>query len=532
MHDLRLLALLHAGAILAAVAASPRPAAADIPGSPRIYDVEAYDVEGAKLLNVDEVETAVYPYLGPGRTVADIEKARAALQKAYSDRGYSSVVVDLPQQNIDDKAANIVRLHVVEATVGRLRVTGARYFSPDAIKREAAAFQEGQVPNINQAQAEVAELNRDPDRRVNPVLRAGVVPGTVDVDLNVHDSLPLHATLELNNDHNQYTTPLRILASVTYDNLFQLDHSASFTYGVAPENRANSEIFAGSYLAPVANTPVSLLVSGYDSNSNVATLGGTTVLGKGYSAGFRTIYQLPRLSGFIQSINLGMDFKRFDELIQVPTTTPTYAPVHYWPIVAAYNLQHDSEKASTTASLSITAGILDVGSSTAEFENARLNARPDFVHVNLDITHTETLWRGFTASQRVVGQLSDGPLVSSEEFAGGGFTSVRGYLQSEAVGDEGVTGQLELVTPTLSPKTTPALDSLRVYAFTDGGSIWILQPLADQTKYFALASAGLGLRLALLRHISGDVAVAVPFITGPATHAGRPRATFSLKSDF
>jgi hemolysin activation/secretion protein len=541
MHRLRQLAAAMPTALIAAfVGTMPNAATADVasaaaPASARTFDVEAYDVDGARLLGVEDVEDAVYPYLGPGRTTGDIEKARAALEKAYRDRGYSTVVVNLPEQTVAD---NIVRLHVVEATVGRLRVTGSRYFSPEAIKREAAAFKEGQAPNINLAQAEVAELNRDPDRRVTPVLRAGVVPGTVDVDLTVNDTLPLHGSVELNNDHNQYTAPLRTYASLTYDNLFQLDHSATFTYGVAPQDRANEEIFAGSYLAPFANTPVSLLISGYRSNSNVATLGGATVLGDGYSGGFRVVVQLPHVADLIQSVSIGIDYRNFNENIFQATApdqaaiAPTRAPVRYMPIVATYSVQHNTDKATTSATLSVTTGVLGLGSETAGFEYARANARPDFVHVNVDFTQTETLWRGFTASQHLVGQIADGPVVSSEELAGGGFTSVRGYLQSEAIGDEGLTGQLELVAPTLKSHETRVFDLLRFYGFVDGGSIWILQPLIDQQKYFALASAGAGVRMALFRHLSGDIEVAVPFISGVGTHADRPRATFSLKSDF
>jgi hemolysin activation/secretion protein len=525
--------LLRAGVLLAVVGVTAgRPGAdAQSTSTParRTYDVEAYDVDGAKLLQVVDIENAVYPFLGPDRTVADIEAARAALEKLYRDRGFSSVVVELPAQTVAD---DIVRLHVVEATVGRLRVTGSRYFSPDGIRQEAAAFAEGGVPNIDKAQKELAQLNRASDLRVTPVLRAGVVPGTVDVDLKVSDTFPLHASVELNNDHNQYTEPLRTIATIHYDDLWQLEHSVSFTYDVAPQDRANSEIFAGSYLAPLANSPVSLLVSGYHSNSNVASLASTTVLGKGYSVGGRAIYQFPNISGLSQSISLGIDFKDVAEKIQISTTPATSAIIEYWPITATYNLQQEGAKTSAKLALSVTVGTPGLGSNTSDFENTRFDARPEFVHVNLDLDETETLWRGFQASQRVVGQIADGSLVSSEEFAAGGLTSVRGYLQAEAVGDEGLTGSLELLTPSLAPSGARWLDSLKVFAFADGGSVWVLLPQVDQTKFFALASAGAGLRLALLRHLTADVALAVPFISGVATHADHPRATFSLKSDF
>ena len=521
--------------LMACVAASPSLAAASPQGSPapasppaRTFDVEAYDVDGSKLLPTVEVETAVYPFLGPGRTAQDIEGARAALEKVYRDRGYQSVVVELPAQTVAD---NIVRLHVIEAPVGRLRVTGSRYYSPDAIKREASAFQEGKVPDIAQAQKQITELNRLPDRRVSPLLRAGVVPGTVDVDLKVNDTLPLHASVELNNDHNQFTTPLRVSASIHYDNLWQLGQSATFTYVVAPENRANSEVFAGSYLAPLINTPVSLLVFGYHSNSNVATIGGVNVLGKGYSVGFRAVDQLPRLGDWSETVSAGFDYKDISQNIEIGATS-TFAPVGYWPLDLSYNLQRQDPRLSTKVALSLTAGVRGLGSNTSDFEYARFPARPNFIHLDLDLTQTETLGHGVIASQHLSGQVADGPLVSGEQFSAGGLTSVRGYLQAEAVGDEGVTGNLELISPTLAPRWAGVFDDLRLYMFGDGGGVWVLQPAAQQAKFFSLASAGVGLRLELLRHITGEVALAVPFITDAATHADRPRATFTLKSDF
>src|SRR5579859_90703 len=344
---LRTIVLMACAAASPSLAAAP-PQASAAPATPpaRTFDVEAYDVDGAKLLPTVEVETAVYPFLGPGRTAQDIDRARAALEKAYRDRGYQSVVVELPAQTVAD---NIVRLHVIEAPVGRLRVTGSRYYSPDAIRREASAFQEGQVPDIAQAQKQITELNRLPDRRVTPLLRAGVVPGTVDVDLKVSDTLPLHASVELSDDHNQFTTPLRTSATIHYDNLWQLGHSATFTYSVAPENRADSEVFAGSYLALIVNSPFSLLAFGYRSNSNVATLGGTSVLGKGYAIGFRAIDQWPRIGDFAQTLSFGFDFKHFDENISLSNSSSADA-VEYWPFDLTYNIQRDGSKTTTKVS--------------------------------------------------------------------------------------------------------------------------------------------------------------------------------------
>ncbi|MBA3811843.1 MAG: ShlB/FhaC/HecB family hemolysin secretion/activation protein, partial [Caulobacteraceae bacterium] len=495
------------------------------------FDVEAYDVDGASLLQPVDIETAVYPFLGPGRTADDVEHARGALEKAYHDRGYQSVVVEVPAQN----PGEIIRLHVVEAPVGRLRVVGSRYFSPEVIRRLTPSLKEGEVPDFNHTQKELAETNRLSDRRVTPVLRAGVAPGTVDVDLKVSDTLPAHASLELTNDHSQDTKPLRLIASAHYDNLWQLGHSVSFTYSVAPQRPSDSQIFAGSYLAPLWGTPWSLLAYGYDSNSNVATLGGTNVLGKGYALGLRGIRQLPRLADFSQSLSFGPDFKHFDENISFGG--PVQADnVVYVPFNAVYSLQRADDRSSERGSLGVTAGIRGLGSDIAAFQFKRGDANPNFIHLNLDMALTQALGHGVEAAERFSGQLADQPLIPSEEFAAGGLASVRGYLQSEAIGDSGFSGSLELRSPALAPRLGRLADrfveDLRVYGFVDGAFLRVIDPLPEQTDVFALYSAGLGVRFQVLKYLRGDLVLALPLVDGAVTKMGQPRAVFSVKSEF
>ena len=194
--------------------------------------IREYRVRGATRLPKEEIEEAVYPFLGPGRTPVDVEDARAALEKAYKDKGYQTVVVQVPPQS---GAGGVIFLQVVENRVGRLRVRGSRYFSPTQIKKEAPSLEEGTVPNFNAVSRDIVALNQLPDRRVTPSLRTGVAPGTVDIDLEVQDKFPLHGSLELNNRYSPDTTELRLNGAVSYNNLWQLGHSIGFSFQLAPE---------------------------------------------------------------------------------------------------------------------------------------------------------------------------------------------------------------------------------------------------------------------------------------------------------
>src|ERR1700761_4993222 len=84
-------ALFAAAALLPGVAVaqnSPGAAAKQASAPERRGDITEYIVDGNTLLAAIEVQRAVYPFEGPQRPVSDTEKARAALEKAYADRGY------------------------------------------------------------------------------------------------------------------------------------------------------------------------------------------------------------------------------------------------------------------------------------------------------------------------------------------------------------------------------------------------------------------------------------------------------------
>jgi hemolysin activation/secretion protein len=507
------------------------------PAQERRVDIEAYDVDGNTKLDQDTVESAVYPFLGPQRSREDVDGAREALQKAYQAHGYQSVVVEIPPQAVTE---GIVKLHVVEAPVGRLRVVGSQYFSPSVIRNQVPSLAQGNVPNFDDAQRQISDLNRIPDRQVSPVLKPGKVPGTVDVDLHVKDTLPFHASAEINNDHSANTPPLRVVGTARYDNLWQLGHTISATYLAAPQDVAQSQVFAGSYLAPIWGTPWTLLMSGYKSNSNVNSLGGATVLGNGYALNGRAILNLPPLDDFSQSLSFGINFNHFLENVTVLQTAACVSPEHggscvtieYWPVTASYNLSRSAADSTTDASLSVTAGTRGLGSPPNQISDNRSFATGNFVHLNFDLSYTENLVADVQAVFHVTAQLADQPLVPTEQFAAGGLTSVRGYLQSEAIGDNGFSHSFELRSPSLGPLIDSYVQDWRFFIFGEWANTWILEPLSGQQDQFRLASTGAGSRFQIFDHISGNVDVAFPLKDGPTTKAFTPVTSFSLKTEF
>lgn len=514
----------------AAVESPPQgtaPQATPPPSAPRTVEIDAYDVDGNTVLDRGAIEEAVYPFLGPGRTKDDVESARAALERSYQAHGYQSVVVEIPPQVVKE---GVVKLHVVEAPVGRLRVVGAQYHSLAELKSEVPSLHEGAVPDFNQAQQEISDANL-PGRHVTPVLKPGRTPGTVDVDLQVADVNPLHASVEVDNDHSQNTRSLRTTETVRDDDFLMMGNSLSLTALLAPQDVSNALVIAASDLAPIRGTPWSILTFGYDSNSDVTTLGSSSVLGKGYSVGMRGVLQLPSFGEFSHTLSFGADFKSFLETLSLANTS-SGVTVDYTPLTASYSIQQSTSASAMAATASLTLGLRGLGNGVAVFEAKRAFARSDYIRFNLDASETYSFWGDMEVAARLSGQAADSPLVSSEQFAAGGLTSVRGYLQSEAVGDYGLVESLELRSPSIAKYVGSYLNEWRFFAFGDGAQVFTLDALAGQTSTFRLASAGVGTRIWALDTLSGQVLVGIPFIAGTATKAYQPYTQFSVKAEF
>jgi len=513
---------------LAANVAWAQPAAAA--QEARRVNVNEYIVRGNTVLDARDIEKAVYPYLGPDRTLADIEAAREALQTIYQERGYQSVYVDLPEQQVAD---GIVFLQVAETKVGRVRVVGAKHYSPLAIRDEVPALQEGEVPNFNQAQAELTNLNKGASRQVVPLVKEGRIPGTMDVDLKVEDKNPWHASLGLNNDYSADTTRLRGTASLGYDNLWQLGHSVSLTFFTAPQETDNAKVWSGSYSMPLDHQ-WSLQFTGYKSDSNVATIGGTNVLGKGYSFGMSAIYTLAPQGDWYNSLSFGLDYKKFDETTRFGGSEDLI-PLKYVPFTFSYNGYRYSESSQSSIGLSLVGAsrsFFGLGSDWKEFDDKRYRASPSFALLRGDGTHTQNLFGDWQLGLRAGFQLASGALVSNEQFSAGGSTSVRGYLAAERTGDDGLLGSVEWRTPSLARWLGSNVNEWRFYAFADAATLRLRDPLPEQDASYSLASVGLGTRLLVLDCVSGSLDWGYPLKDGPSTKKHDPRLNFSVRANF
>lgn len=540
------LAVLALGADGAARAQSPTaPAAAtsatgvNTPTAPeaessRQVDILEYIVRGNTVLDARTIERAVTPFMGPRRTMKDIESARDALLAVYQAKGFQSVYVDLPEQQVTD---GVVFLQINETRVGRVRVVGAQYNSPTEVRDQVPALQEGAVPDFNQAQTELTALNRGGKRQVMPLVRQGTLPGTMDVDLKVEDSSPWRGSFGVNNDYSADTKRLRTTASIAHDNLWQLGHSASISFYGTPEDFSQTKVWSGSYTAPLRNSNWSIDASGYVSDSNVATLGGTTVLGKGHSIGLKATYSVPNTDVWWHTLSLGVDLKSSEEELRLGNSADAPATLQYAPLTFGYSGFMQAERSQYSLALALVTGtrsFFGYSSSVQEFDNKRYKASPSFTLLKADLNGSYTLQDDSQIGFRLSGQLTDSPLVSGEQIAAGGLNTVRGYLSAESTGDFGLVGSLEWRTKILdtSASFAPWLESWRVYTFADAAQLRLRSPLSEQADRFSMASIGVGTSFKVGASVTGRLDLGYPLKDGARTERHSPRLTFNINANY
>lgn len=493
------------------------------------FDVMEYVVRGNSVLKPGDIQRALMPHTGYKKGVKNVMEARAALEAAYRERGYQTVVVDVPQQDV---SGGIIELAVTEGRIGQVRVTGADFVLPSEVRESMPSLVKGNVPNVPQLQQELARSNGRSTRSITPEFRAGIAPGTVDVDLAVDDKRPWGLSAELNDQYNRSTERLRASISANYDNLWQAGHSANVAFQFAPEAMDQVQVISGSYYAPIGYSRTSLLAYVVNSNTDVATVGGLTVLGNGLTLGGRLIRTLGGSPpGVVQSLMFGVDYK--DYLDQIGLTDPDTGelltfdtPIQYLPFSAQYRWISVRDKRTYEFTLGTTFafdGLVgrqwqfggfpgDPFTGADPIPGKRENSQASFIYFTGSARIEERYGEHFDGKFGLDWQIATDPLISNEQFVLGGLSSVRGYREAETLGDSGVRASLEFG---YRPPLGSQID-WRIGAFLEGGYAWVERPLPEEVSKFKLGSAGLTTSFQLFKLLNGQLDLAYQFDADPA----------------
>ncbi len=473
----------------------------------RYFDIWEYQVEGNSLLQPAQVQSALYPFLGPAKSLDDIEQARAALQALYKHKGYPIVVVAIPEQNV---IGGVVRLQVVEGTVGRFKISGNRYFSRRVLREEMPSIEEGKPLNMQSVRAELDAANKlNAYRNLTPVIRPGRKPGTMELELKVQDQLPLYGSVEVNNRYTATTSKTRLMLSAGYDNLWQAHHSVSLNYQMAPQEPGEVDVLNLTYVLLLGESS-RLAMFAVDSKSETATVtdqgDDLLVLGNGQVLGMRGIFSSRVNDDYFSTLVTGFDYKDFGEQSEISNpddTSRQNVPIDYTTFTVTYNgtLKHNLDL--TRFSIGAVFAFRSLGNDDMvtefqdEFDYKRALAEGNFFITRASISRNWSVSENVQLYASLKGQYTENPLISNEQFSAGGVDTVRGYLESSALGDNAVLGNLEAHYNLLPLADWKKLNELDLSCFIDFARLRTLEALpnadGEVISYTDLLGAGIGL---------------------------------------
>lgn len=488
------------------------------------FNVWEYEVRGVSVVEPEKIEAAVEPFLGPDKDFSTVEAAAKAIEKLYRDSGYPVVTVDIPEQDVLEGRVVIL---VVEGHVGNVKVVDSDYFLLSDIKKRIPSTTSGQVLNAEKLQRELDQVNSlSADLRVVPLLKQGEKPGEVDIELKVKDTMPVHGEIEYNNYASAQTSDTRLSASIGYDNLWQKYHSLSLQMMVTPDNMGEIEVVSATYVLPVEKGASRLAFYAVASSSEIdaftATDSGLLVRGDSNIYGVRYVKPINENAEFQHAITLGMDYK--DVLEEVLFTDDEekeglLTPLDYGLVAAEYKATWRKKNYTTQAGGGVYFGVRSALNETSEFADKRYRAESNFIYWKASVQNSLRLPADFTLVSKLRFQFTDAPLISNEQLSIGGNNSVRGYFESQKMGDRGTSAGLELFTPVLLG-SIKKLSHFTLSTFVEGAAVETLVPLPGEGESAAdvigtsesatLYSAGVGAAFSLFNDLSVKVDLAYP----------------------
>jgi len=519
------------------------------------FNVTEYRVEGNTVLSGEKIKEIVAPYVGPERRVRDVEKVRQALEKAYRDAGYPTVLVVVPEQTVEQ---GVVQLKIIESKLGEITVSGNRYFSAGRLLAALPALRSGTLLYEPVILKELDHLNEHQDLKVTPILQRGAEPGTVNLELKVVDRLPLHGNLELNSQGTPNTPRYRLNAMIQYNNFMTPNRFLSIQTTQTPQHLGDVQLYGLNYVTPLQQDSRSLALyaavsySSSNVNSGVLTLvqqgGGIGITGNAIVFGARYIVTATTGQTMSHQLFLGVDFKFLGENdLAAGGGTYTIASdrVNYMPLSVAYLGQVFDRFGMTKFSVSLRgniAGILPLGDKEAfggdpsdpyNEPGNRAGSTGTFGVFQAGVERSVNLPQGFLLTVKTDGQVATEPLIPAEQYAAGGINTVRGYWENEVLGDNAVHGTAEIMTPPFE-KFLPAAvkEELRMRVFYDAAYLWLKQALPGEKDYFQLEGSGFGLQLKLTDYLLARVDQAWAWKSAVVTHKNDYFTHFSIQMAF
>jgi len=503
------------------------------------FDITRFQVEGNTILPTATVEALVAPFAGKGKVYGDVQKALEALEGEYRRLGYGTVNVYVPEQEL---TSGVVRLLVSEGVVGKVTITGNKFFNEENVRASLPNLKEGTAPNMRQLSENIQLSNENPAKQVEVTLGVSEEEGKVNARVDVKEEDPSRFYVTLDNTGNQATGYARIGVSYQNSNLFNRDQvlTLAYTTAVDPPGRmkiggwralpwsdgdgVKLDIYSIGYRLPLYSLGDSIDFIYANSSTNTPSvsqaLGSSLgINGKGDIFSLRYNHNFARAGEYTSKAVLAYDYKYLDNTcsiagIKTPYGVAGCTPFTLRPISVTYSGQW--QKPGENIDFYVSAlknipmgadypfpGAFDPQDNYSAATGWKV--RDDYSILRAGGSYFAAIGGDWLLRAALNGQYAHHGLPNVEQLGLTGWIAVRGFNERVIARDRGYVANLEVYTPDLAANMgIPG--SFKLLGFYDAAQGFNVTTATNQ--HVGVASAGVGLRYNLRKDISARFDVA------------------------
>ena len=483
---------------------------------PRGVATTGVDTDDLPFLNDPAFLADMQARLGKPLTFAGLGEITNAAIAQYRLNHHPLVDVVTPQQDV---SSGVVQLAVIEFRVGAVKTEGNQWFSDSLLKRELD-LPPGSRIDDRVIDRRIAELNDNPFRRTELLYQRGAQPGDTDILLQTEDRLPIRVYGGFQNNGTRELGLNRLFTGFNWGNAFWQDHQFNYQYTTSDDaifgnpslpGRPDDARFiahSASYIIPLP-WHHRLTFYGFYARSTPRLPSTFNQTGVSDQASFR--YTIPLVVSTAQSheIRFGYDFKQSNNNLEFGGAQVSQGNADIDQFAFEYSGRIADPWGSTSLNglLVVSPGGITQDNNDAAFQSSgagRPGATANYFYGQIGAERLTNLPLAMSWDVRGLVQRSASNLLSSEQFAIGGDTTVRGYDQDKALGDNGWLLSNELRSPvwSLFAPSGEFADRFQVLGFVDVGHVASRTPQQNQPDHATLSSVGVGFRYGLGRFVT------------------------------
>ncbi len=462
------------------------------PGAGPSFFVKKVKIEGNTLFSNEILDPIVdLGEEGLELTLGLLSLMAQEVSAHYSQEGYFLAKAYIPEQELID---DTVVMKIDEGKIGKISVEkNKRTNAADLLKRMRPVADED-ILKEETLERTLLEINDLAGVKARSILRPGKDPGTSDLVLEITETSPYSFSFDVDNFGSEFTGENRAGVTATAANTAVLGDLFLFR-GVASELDQQSLTF--SYQYPLDDIGRKTLKFSYTYSEQ--TLGASLVAlrGGGRTRLFNMEYSQALLRDKSSGLKfrMGFDHKKFVNFALGSTTSNDVIRDVYLGVSGNFS---DSYLGNNIFDWKVQYGIFSNDSASLP---SRVNGSADIFLTSVNLTRYQAtpfldsyfIWKANT-------QLVSNRTLSPDQYAVGGFGTVRGFPLAAQSGDWGYNLATEYVLP--FPSKLPfGIDKFTIgqiisfTGFLEYGKVFTRGLRAGETKMESITGAGFGVQI-------------------------------------